>query len=153
MIKKIFNAIDDQEQSGRAADAAIDIARATSSALVFFMANPAVMPGRGTLFYRYTKEDIADYFRQARSRAKLGGVFDVKCISKNCIDIPRAILAEAESEHADYIVVGSDRRRGMLAPWKHSISQEIAARSPCPTIIVHSGGEQRSLVSRLLAAE
>jgi nucleotide-binding universal stress UspA family protein len=153
MITKIFSAIDDQEQSGRAVDAAIDIARATSSALVFFMANPAVMPGRGTLFYRYTKDYIADYFHQARSRAKFGGVFDVKCISKNCTDITRAILAEAESEHVDYIVVGSDRRRGMLAHLKYSISQEVAARSLCPTIIVHSDGEQRNLVSRLLAAE
>ena len=153
MITKILTAIDDQEHSGRAVDAAIDIARATSSALVFFMANPAVMPGRGPLFYRYTKDYIGDYFEQARKRARFGGVHDVKCVTENCIDITSSILTEAEKEQADYIVIGSDRKRGPLASWKYSISQDVAVGAPCPTIIVHSEVKQRNLVSMLLAAE
>lgn len=152
MITKIFNAIDDQEQSGWAVDAAVDIARATSSMLVFFMANP-IMPGRGPVFYRYTKDDISDYFDQARKRARFGGVYDVKCITKDCIDIARAILVEAQMESADYIVVGSDRRLGPLASWKYSISQFVAAGARCPTIIVHSIVKKQNLVSTLLAAE
>ncbi|HUQ38298.1 MAG TPA: universal stress protein [Aestuariivirga sp.] len=153
MITKILNAIDDQEQSGKSVDAAIDIARATSSTLVFFMANPAVLPGRGALFYRYTMDFIGDYFDQARRRASFGGVYDVKCITKNCIDITRSILAEAEKEHVDYIVLGSDRRRGRLANWKYSISQAVAASAPCPTIIVHSEVSRKPVLSKLIAAE
>lgn len=137
MSKKIFVAIDDQVQSGRAADAAITIAGATSSALIFFMANPAVMPGRAPHFYRYTEDDIRRYFDLAHRRAKSGGLFDVKCITRECTDIATSILSEAEIEKADYIVIGSDRRRGPLARWKYSISQEVAAGAPCPTVIVH----------------
>ncbi len=152
MITKIFNAIDDQEQSGRAVDAAIDIARAASSMLVFFMANPAVMPGRGPLTYLYMRGDIDKYFDQARRRAKFGGVYNVRCITRNCIDITRSILAEAQKEHADYIVLGSDRKRGLLARWKCSISQEVAASAACPTIIVHTAVRKGNLFSKLLAA-
>ena len=153
MITKIFNAIDDQEQSGRAVDAAIEIARATSARLIFFMANPAVLPGRGPVFYRYTDEEIDDYFNQARRRAKFGGVYDVKCITKNCIDIAKSILSEAEKELADCIVVGSDRKHGPFSRWKFSISQKVAANSACPTIIVHSTAEKHNLLSSLIAAE
>ena len=46
MVGKVFSAIDDGEHSGYAADAAIKIARDTSSMLIFFMANPAILPGR-----------------------------------------------------------------------------------------------------------
>ena len=123
MITTILNAIDDQEQSGRAVDAAIDIARATTATLIFFMANPAVMPGRGPLLYRYTSAEIGEYFSQARKRAKFGGVYNVRCVTKNCTDITASILAEAQEKRADYIVVGSDRKRCLLASFKHSISQ------------------------------
>jgi nucleotide-binding universal stress UspA family protein len=151
MITTILNAIDDQEQSGRAVDAAIDIARATKASLIFFMANPAVMPARGPLFYRYTSEEIFEYFNQARRRAKFGGVYDVRCATTNCTDIASSILVAAQKEQADYIVVGSDKKSGLLARWKGSISQDVAANSTCPTIIVHTSVDHR--VSTLCAAE
>ena len=151
MLKKILCAIDDQEHSGRAADTAIEIARKMSSALVFFMANPAVLPGRGPMIYRWTRDYIDGYFAQARARARRSGVYDTKCITKNAVDVTRSILLEAEKEEADYIVVGSDCRPGLLRNWKSSITRDVAARAPCPTIIVHS--EQPQLVSRLMAAE
>jgi nucleotide-binding universal stress UspA family protein len=152
MIRRVFSAIDDQEHSGRAADAAIEIARATSAKLVFFMANPA-MRGRGPAIYVWTRDYIDGYFAQARARARRAGIHDISCLTKNAVDVARAILAEAENADADYIVVGSDCRPGRLGNWKHSITREVAAKAPCPTIIVHSGPQQRNLVARLMAAE
>ncbi|HUQ36665.1 MAG TPA: universal stress protein [Aestuariivirga sp.] len=153
MISRVFSAIDDQEHSGRAADAAIEIARATSSMLIFFMANPAVLPGRGPIIYRWTKDYIDGYFSQARLRARQSGVYDTKCITKNVVDVTKSILLEAEIAEADYIVVGSNCRPRPLGGWKHSITREVAAKAHCPTIIVHSEQRQRNIVSRLLAAE
>ena len=106
MITRVFCAIDDQEHSGRAVDTAVEIARTMSSALTFFMANPAVLPGRGPMFYRWTKDYINGYFAEARTRARRSGVYDARCITKNVSDIPRAILIEAENANANYIVVG-----------------------------------------------
>lgn len=152
MSKKILVAIDDQEQSGQAADAAITIARATSSALIFFMANPAVMPGRAPHVYRYFDEDIRKYFDLAHRRAKSGGIFDVKCTTRECFNIAKAIVSEAEFERTDYIVIGSDRRRGPLSRWKYSISQHVASNALCPTVIVHRE-PQRHREPTLVAAE
>ena len=62
MPRTVFSAIDDQAHSGRAADTAIEIAQLTSSRLIFFMANPAVLPGRGPVAYRWTSDYIHQYF-------------------------------------------------------------------------------------------
>ena len=114
MVGKVLSAIDDGEHSGYAADAAIKIARDTSSMLIFFMANPAVLPGRGPLVYLWTKDYIDGYFAQARARARQSGVYDIQCITKNTVDIARSILSEAENAEVDYIVVGSNCRPGFL---------------------------------------
>jgi nucleotide-binding universal stress UspA family protein len=153
MLKKIFCAIDDQEHSGRAADTAIEIARTMSSAVIFFMANPAVLPGRGPAVYRWTKDYINGYFSEARARARRSGVFDTKCITRNASDITNAILLEAENANADFIVVGSNSRPGAFGNWKRSITREVAARAPCPTIIVHEEPQEQTVMARLLAAE
>lgn len=153
MITRVFCAIDDQEHSGRAVDTAVEIARTMSSALTFFMANPAVLPGRGPMFYRWTKDYINGYFAEARTRARRSGVYDARCITKNVSDIPRAILIEAENANADYIVVGSNCRPGPFGNWRYSITREVAAKALCPTIIVHSEPPEQTMVSRLLAAE
>jgi nucleotide-binding universal stress UspA family protein len=153
MLMRVFCAIDDQEHSGRAVDTAIDIARAMSSAVIFFMANPAVLPGRGPMIYRWTKDYIDGYFAQARTRARRSGIYDTTCITKNVSDLTGAILLEAENANADFIIVGSNCRRGPFGNWKYSITREIAAKAPCPTIIVHSKPQQHTVVSRLLAAE
>jgi nucleotide-binding universal stress UspA family protein len=153
MLTRVFCAIDDQEHSGRAVDTAIDIARTTSSRLIFFMANPAVLPGRGPVVYRWTKDYIREYFSEARARARQSGVYDTDCIARNATDVTRAILLAAEDEAADYIVLGSNYRPGPFRNWKYSITRDVAARAHCPTIIVHAEAEPPSLVSRLLAAE
>ena len=153
MLKRIFCAIDDQEHSGRAADTAIEIARTMSSAVIFFMANPAVLPGRGPVVYRWTKDYINGYFSEARARARRSGVFDTRCITKNANNVTRAILLEAENANADFIVVGSNSRPGAFGNWKYSITRDVAAKAPCPTIIVHSEPQEQTMVSRLLAAE
>jgi nucleotide-binding universal stress UspA family protein len=153
MTTKVFSPIDDQEHSGRAAQAAIEIARATAAELIFFMVNPAVMPGRGPVVYRWTKDYIDEYFSLARNRARQSGVYDTRCIAKNAIDITRSILMEAEMVEADYIVVGSNSRPGPFGYWKYSITRDIAARAHCPTVIVHSDLRRYQMVSDLMAAE
>lgn len=132
---EVFCAIDDQVHSGRAADTAIKIARTMSSMLIFFIVNPAVLPGRGPMIYLWNKDYIDGYFTQARARARQSGVYDTKCITKNASNIARAILVEAQNEGADYIVVGSNCRPGPFGNWKHSITREIAAKAPAQRLL------------------
>ncbi len=153
MTITVFCAIDDQERSGWAADTAIDLARATSSMLVFFMANPAVLPGRGPVVYLWTTEYIEKYFAQAKRRARRASVYDIKCITRNAVDVAGAILREAENEGADYIVMGSNGRVGLFGFWQNSITRQVAAKTRCPIIIVHNELLRRHLGPDLLAAE
>ncbi len=72
MLKRVFCAIDDQEHSGRAADTAIEIARTMSSALIFFMANPAVTLGQrpqALLTMLHCSTDCLSPSGQARGQA------------------------------------------------------------------------------------
>lgn len=138
MTTKIFIAIDDQEHSGYAVDKAIEIARISASQLIFFMANPAVLPGRGPVVHRWTKDYIDGYFNNARSRSRQSGVYDTIFVTKNAVDVETAILAEAKSVEADYIVVGSNCAPRLLGDWRHSISRVVAMKAHCPTIIVHN---------------
>lgn len=154
MNTTIFSAIDDQEHSGWAADAAIDIAHATSSSLIFFMANPAVLPGRGPVVYQWSKEYIDEYFEKGRNRARLAGVYDLKCITKNSVDIANSILFESQNVDAKYIVIGSNHRRGLIGNIRYSISREVVSRAHCPTLVVHKNILHRGIGSfRTLAAE
>jgi nucleotide-binding universal stress UspA family protein len=153
MATKVFCTIDDQERSGWAADTAIDLARATSSMLIFFMANPAVLPGRGPVVYLWANDYIDKYFVQAKGRARRANVYDVKCITKNAVDVAKAILREAENEGADYIVMGSNGQAGLFGFWKNSITRQVAAKTHCPTIIVHNELPRRHFGPGLLAAE
>lgn len=137
MSETILCAIDDQEHSAWAADAAIGFARATSSLLIFFMANPLVMPSRGPIFYWWTREYINTFFDQARTRARRAGVYGIHCITKETADVARSILVEAVANGVSYIVIGSDFRPGMFSGWTHSISREVIAGAHCPTIVVH----------------
>ncbi len=75
---------------------------------------------------------------QARLRARARGVYDVKCVTRNAIDVTRCILLEGAIQKADYIVVGSNSGLGMMDNWKFSITRNIAARAHCPTVIIHS---------------
>ena len=143
MIRTVFSAIDDQEHSGCAADTAIEIARAGSSKLIFFMANPAILPGRGPVVYRWTMKYIDEYFALARSRARRSGVYDTEYVTKNTVDVARAISVEAENAGADYIVVGSNCSCGIFASWKQSITRTVSLQAHCPTIIVNHNKNYR----------
>lgn len=136
MTRSVLCAIDDQEHSGWSADTAIYIARVTSSALVFFMVNTMILPGKGPAVYRWTEDEIESYFTEARRRARHAGLFDVACRTKAVIDIAKAILELAREIDASFIVVGSNSRPGLFQTWRASISREVASRSSCPTVIV-----------------
>ena len=154
MTTTIFTAIDDQEHSGWATDVAIEIAGATSAMLIFFMANPAVLPGRGPIIYRWSKDYIDTYFNKARVRARLAGIYDTKCITKNAVDIAKSILLESQHADADYVVIGSGQRRGLFENWWYSISRDVVAQAHCPTVVVHSHPRNRTAKTHeIFAAE
>ena len=101
------------------------------------MANPAILPGRGSPIYPWTKDYIDGYFDLARARAQKSGVYGTRCVTKNTVDVAKAIFEEAEIAEADYIVVGSNCRPGLFNNWKYSITRLVALNAHCPTIIVH----------------
>lgn len=154
MNARIFCAIDDQEHSGWAADAAIDIARAMSSKLIFFMANPVVMPSWGPVFYCWTMETINSYLDQARQRSRKAGVHETDCFTKDTADVAKSILEESRLAGASYIVIGSDFRSGAFCGWKHSISRKVVEGAHCPTLVVHKNAWSRDIRSlQMLGAE
>jgi nucleotide-binding universal stress UspA family protein len=59
-------------------------------------------------------------------------------------DPAELIIAMAEEEGADLIVVGSRRRSVLSSLFLGSVSATVAARAPCPIVIVPEGAHVRS---------
>ena len=147
MKRIIFCAIDYQEHSGWAADAAIDISRTTTSKLIFFMANPVVMPSWGPIVYCWTMESINSLLNQAKQRARKASVQETDCFTKDTADVAKSILEESQLLGASYIVIGSDFRSGTFCGWKHSISRRVVEGAHCPTLVVHQNACNRNIRS------
>jgi nucleotide-binding universal stress UspA family protein len=154
MNTRIFCAIDYQEHSGWAADAAIDISRAMSSKLIFFMANPVVMPSWGPIVYCWTSESINSLLNQAKQRSRNAGVHEIDCLTRETADVAKSILEESRLAGATYIVMGSDFRSGTFCGWRHSISRKVVEGAHCPTLVVHQNVANQDISSiQTLGAE
>lgn len=133
----ILCAIDDQCQSEHAVEAAIDLAKETAASLIFYMVNPAVLPGpRGPEVYLWDASFIKSYLDEASRRARMAGLLDVKCTTDRARVVSEAIVRRAKQHYADFIVVGAERR-SRIAEFLHgSVPQEIVKQANCPVLIV-----------------
>ena len=146
MSGTILCLIDDQAHSGWAVDTAIGLSRNLGFGIVFFVANFEVMPmttssyatvtRAGYVVYCWSDEDIESFFAEARKRAWLRGVTDVRLLAKKVRDIVSSVIATVENEHADYLVLGCSFRPSLFRSASSALSWQISLAAPCPTIIV-----------------
>jgi nucleotide-binding universal stress UspA family protein len=137
MVTQILCAIDDTEHSERAADFAIDLARKLSAKLIFYMVNPAVLPGPlGPPVYLWTDDYIKGYLDEALRRAVAAGLQGVRCMTNRADSIAEAIVACADLYQADLIIVGACGERHLIDSLRRTVSRIIADTANCPVLIV-----------------
>lgn len=145
MVTQILCAMNDTHHSENAAEFAITLARQLSAKLLFYMVNPAVLPGpRGAPVYLWADDYVNGYLDEAIRRARKGGVVCASCETQRATSIAHAIVSHADLCEADLIVVGAGvRNRIMNLFQRPSVSRVVIETANCPVLIVRSVRDRR----------
>jgi len=148
MTNKIICAIDSQQHSARAATVAFQLAKDLGARLTLCMVNPA-LPRSRTAQYWWPDEYIEKILNEAGSKARWAGVPNVSFESRRGINIADEIVACADEQEADYIVLGASERSGFMRVINGSVSRDVTAKANCPVVIVKRvRSQQRGCPSR-----
>lgn len=75
-------------------------------------------------------------FEDARERAEETG-FAGDVVTRTVVGTPaRSIVAYAEEENVDYVVMGSHGRSGVSRVLLGSVAESVVRRAPCPVLVV-----------------
>jgi len=108
------------------------------------MVNPA-LPRSRTAQYLWPDEYIEKILNEAGSKARWAGVPNVSFENRRGINIADEIVACADEQEADYIVLGASERSGFMRVINGSVSRDVTAKANCPVVIVRRiRGQQQS---------
>ena len=140
MFKKILVATDASECSRKATEQAVLLAKECGASLVAMTASD-VYPA-----YMFTVKGFADLQRLVEENGreilsdveKLAAAVEVPCITKWVADKApfKAILAVAEEEGCDLLVMGSHGHSGFVATMLGSVTQKVLAQAKIPVLVI-----------------
>ena len=127
-IKKILCAIDLTRASRNAFDRALSIARAGKGRLYLFHAVPAKER------FSWRQSERLELLTRLRARAEREGV-PIRVVEQHG-DPARLIVLHANSQRADLVVLGSNRRRGWQRFKEGSVGERVLRRAAWAVLIV-----------------
>jgi nucleotide-binding universal stress UspA family protein len=141
--RRILCPTDGTEPSLNAVDCAIDLAKSTDSEITFLTIN--VVPRERAARERFWDSRVLsaidrqiDRQLDAASRKAMARAFDnFECTTVTGNHVGDAIVAFAEAEACDHIVMGT----GVTSDWQRflngSVSARVVQRAHCPVTVVH----------------
>ena len=126
-IKRILCPTDLSPDSGKTVRYAMALARAHDAELIFFHCSPDV-DGKDKL-----KASVLEYIDPSDVRWRLA--------ARSGDDVGEAIMAQAQLENADLIVMRS-RRRPHRAALLGSTAESVCRSAPCPVLVMHNDEQQ-----------
>jgi nucleotide-binding universal stress UspA family protein len=141
MRAKILCCIDNGEASRRALSAAIQLAKQLQGSLTLLSVNP-LMPGRGAPITLWPDAYVEEILQSAASKARWGGLTKVDQVRCRALDVSRAIVAHADENEMDYIVLGTRDRSSLARAVGGSVSRAVISKANCPVLAVRRIREQ-----------
>jgi nucleotide-binding universal stress UspA family protein len=135
MRAKILCCIDNGDASGRALSAAIRLAQQLQGSLTLLSVNP-LMPGRGAPMTLWPDAYVDEMLQTAASKARWGGLAKVDQVRCRALDVAHAIVAHADENEMDYIVLGTRDRSGLARAVGGSVSRGVISKANCPVLAV-----------------
>ena len=129
-IKKVLCAIDLTRASENAFDRALSIARSSKARLYVLHVVPADKP------FSWHQTERLELMTRLRKRAEREGV-PVRMVEQHG-DPARTIVLHANSNKADLVVLGSNRRRGWQRFKEGSVGERVLRRAAWAVLIVPS---------------
>ena len=127
-IKKILCAVDLTKASHNAFDRALSIARSSKARLYILHVVPATRP------FSWQQGERLEMLTGMRQRAERAGV-RVRTVEQHG-DPARTIVLHADSNEADLVVLGSNRRRGWQRFKEGSVGERVLRRAAWAVLIV-----------------
>jgi nucleotide-binding universal stress UspA family protein len=142
MIRKILCATDGSTASGKAVDAAVDLAAQLGATLTFITVERVTsMSAANSAFWDSQVLDAAAAqthrdLSAAEAKARLAGLLQVQCVTTQGLNIAAAIIDYAETHAFDHIVTGSVGRTGLARLMLGSVAADVVAKAHCPVTVV-----------------
>ncbi len=141
IIKKIVVATDGSDTAKRSVDYAIDLSRKYDAKLVILHVLSVLIP-RGSVssvsdkLYQEDRPKASILLEDAQKKAKESGVESTAELVEDHMPVYGEIIACAEREEADLIVVGTKGRSGVARLLLGSVASGVVTYSPIPVLVV-----------------
>jgi len=135
MPSKILCATDGSPSSEQATIYAADLAKQTHADLIYLIVNP-VRLARGTRDLLFDDKEMKKALESAAAAAKKAGVASIKCVDGAARDVGAMIVAYAETNGVDHVVVGSGGKGVASRLFIGSVSNDVVNKAHCPVTVV-----------------
>ena len=142
MFERILVAIDGSENSSRAADAAIDLAKKNNAALfvITVLHNPVYAYSEAGAPVQQpvdkSRSNAEGFMKVAVAKAEVQGVNVRGELLENVPSVVDAIIDYAEKWKVDLVVVGTRGLSGFRKMLLGSVSAALASHAPCSVLVV-----------------
>ena len=135
MFQKVLLAVDGSEHSGKAVPVAADIARKSEGEVLVFHVREYTI-ARGGAFPLEDGLEAQELVDGVTASLKAEGVKARSVVEPHVVgSAAKAILAEAEAEDADAIVMGCRGRSELAGLLLGSVAHKVIQLSHCPVVI------------------
>lgn len=135
MSKKILCPTDGSDHATLGLQSAIELAKQSGAALTICVVNIAHGGARGPTISHWKPEEVTELLGAAESAALSGGLATVGTVELVSREPAPAIIAYAEQNGYDHIVMGTGDKRGVTRLVLGSVAAEVAERSHCSVTI------------------
>ena len=135
MTRKILCATDGTEHSGIAIITAAELAAKFGAELTICTVNVAHGGARGALIPHWSDSDLNRILDGAKALAAEHGAPQAKMVDVVSREAASGIVAYAESNGIDHIVMGTGDKRGVSRLMLGSVAADVAARAHCTVTV------------------
>lgn len=135
MTKKILCPTDGSDHATLGVHKAVELARLTGAELTICVVNIAHGAARGPMISHWTEAEIAKLLEQSEAAAKADGLADVGTVELVAREPAPAIIAYADENGYDHIVMGTGDKRGVKRLVLGSVAASVAGEAHCSVTV------------------
>lgn len=135
MSKKILCPTDGSDHAKVGIDHAMELAKQSGARLTVCVVNIAHGGARGPTINHWNADEVAALLSAAEANGKAAGLDEVGTVELVAREAAPAIIAYAEQNGYDKIVMGTGDKRGLKRLVLGSVAAEVAERAHCTVTI------------------
>ncbi len=135
MSKKILCPTDGSDHAEVGLAQAIELAKQSGARLTVCVVNIAHGGARGPTINHWAAEDVATLMTAAEVKCKAAGLADVGTVEVVAREAAPAIIAYADQNGYDHIVMGTGDKRGVKRLVLGSVAAEVSGQAQCTVTV------------------